>query len=78
MTRKAPPEKRPRKGWAEEREPLDEKPAATVTTPQNIGGWAARAEARSGPKFAPGLSEKFSNREICLPKIARAGEAKSS
>ncbi len=62
MTRKAPrEEERPRKGWTEERTPLDEKPASALNTPQNIGGWVVRAEARSGPKFAPGLGQSKSS-----------------
>jgi hypothetical protein len=47
-------------GWAAEREPLDEKPAATLNTPGSVYGWAAKASARSGPKFAPGVGKSSS------------------
>jgi hypothetical protein len=40
-------------GWAQEREPLEEKRAPTLNTPGTAYGWAAKASARSGPSYAP-------------------------
>jgi hypothetical protein len=50
-----------RPGWIEPREPLDEKPAATLNTPGAVYGWAAKASARSGPGYAPGVGQTKSS-----------------
>jgi hypothetical protein len=50
-----------RPGWAQEREPLQEKPAPTLNTQGRIGDWAAKAAARSGPKFAAGVGQSKSS-----------------
>jgi hypothetical protein len=47
-------------GWAQPREVLDEKPATTLNTPGAVYGWAAKASARSGPRYSPGVGHKSS------------------
>jgi hypothetical protein len=42
-------------GWAEPREPLEEKRVPSLTNAGAVYGATARAAARSGPKFAPGV-----------------------
>jgi hypothetical protein len=46
-----------RPGWAQPREVKDERPISTLNTQGAIGSWAAKASARSGPKFAPGVGK---------------------
>jgi hypothetical protein len=50
-----------RPGWTQEREPLEEKRAPSLTNAGAVYGLAAKAAARSGPKFAPGLSQSKSS-----------------
>jgi hypothetical protein len=47
-------------GWAAEREPLEDQRAPTLNTPGSVYGWAAKATARSGPHYAPGLGKSSS------------------
>jgi hypothetical protein len=48
-----------RPGWTQEkREPLEEKPAASLTNAGAIASHVARAAANSGPKIAPGVGTK--------------------
>jgi hypothetical protein len=44
-------------GWAQEREPKDEPPARTLTNSGAVYGWAAKASARCGPAYAPGVGK---------------------
>jgi hypothetical protein len=46
--------------WAKEREPLHEKPAASLTNAGAVANWSAKASARSGPAYAPGLGKSSS------------------
>jgi len=48
-------------GWAQRREVKDEPPARTLTNPGAVYGWTAKAGARSGPRFAPGLGQSKSS-----------------
>ena len=42
-------------GWAEPREVKEEPHVSSLASEGHILNWAAKASARSGPKFAPGL-----------------------
>jgi hypothetical protein len=44
-------------GWAQPREPLEEKHAPTLANSGAVYGWAAKASARSGPGYAPGVGK---------------------
>jgi hypothetical protein len=48
-------------GWAQDREPLEEKRVPSLTAGAGHDKWAARATQHSGPKFAPGLSQSKSS-----------------
>jgi hypothetical protein len=48
----------PRPGWAQPREVKDEPPARSLNNQGAINGWIAKASARSGPAFAPGVGTK--------------------
>ncbi len=48
----------PPPGWAKPRnDAKDQRPVSTLNTPGAIGGWAAKASARSGPSYAPGVGK---------------------
>jgi hypothetical protein len=47
-----------RPGWTEPREqPLEEKRLPSLTNQNAVNGWVAKASARSGPAYAPGLGK---------------------
>jgi hypothetical protein len=50
-----------REGWAKERTALEQKPAPTLTSPGTVAGWVAKASARSGPAYAPGIGTRKSS-----------------
>ena len=55
-----PDNKKERPGWAAAREPKDEPKGSSLTTQGALMGWAAKAAARSGPKWMPGTGKKSS------------------
>jgi hypothetical protein len=46
-----------RPGWVPAREVKDEPPARSLNNQGAINGWIAKASARSGPAYAPGVGK---------------------
>jgi hypothetical protein len=44
-------------GWAAPREVKDEPPGKTLNTQGFVDSWIAKATARSGPRYAPGVGK---------------------
>lgn len=56
-TKKKTKEPKLKIGWSVPREPKDEPPIKSLSSQAALDGMAAKASARSGPAYAPGIGK---------------------